>query len=75
MSCSVVAERAALHSAPSSRSFRDTSPVESPDSNSDIGLIRMRRTLPAPVWRVASSAGWAEPARMKSPRSAVASQA
>ena len=45
----------------------DISPVECPDSNSDIGRIRSRVTRPAPVCRVVSSGGTAEPVRMKRP--------
>ena len=45
----------------------DISPVECPDSNSDIGRIRSRVTRPAPVCRVVLSGGTAEPVRMKRP--------
>ena len=53
---------------PSSRPRREMAPVEWPLSKSDIGRIRSRVKRPAPVWRVTSSAGTAEPVRMNCPR-------
>ena len=41
--------------------------MERPVSKSDIGRIRNRVSRPAPVWRVMSSAGTAEPVRMNWP--------
>ena len=42
----------------------DLARLERPSSESDIGRNRRRLILPAPVWRVASSGGTAEPVRM-----------
>ena len=53
--------------APRSMAPRDISPVECPDSKSDIGRIESRDIRPAPVCRVVSSGGTAEPVRMKRP--------
>ena len=53
--------------APRSMAPRDISPVECPDSKSDIGRIESRDIRPAPVCRVVSPGGTAEPVRMKRP--------
>ena len=63
----VVRLRCAGTGSPRNMIPRDISPVECPDSKSDIGRIQIRDTRPVPVCRVVSSGGTAEPVRMKRP--------
>jgi hypothetical protein len=52
-----------------------TSPLESPDSQSDMGRIRTRATRPAPECSVMSSGGFCEPVSRKCPNPPRRSQA
>ena len=52
---------------PASSPARDIPPLEWPLSNSDMGRIRSRVKRPAPVCRVMSSDGTADPVRMNCP--------
>ena len=52
---------------PRSRSRREIAPLDSSSSESVIERRRSRGMRPAPVWRLMSSAGTAEPVRMKRP--------
>ena len=65
----------AAHSSPSSSPPSETAPVESPDSNRDIGRIRNLATRPAPLWSVRTRAGSTEPVRMNWPLLALSSHA
>ena len=61
--------------APSRICARDNCPLLCRSSNSDMGRMRSRKKRPAPVWRVASSSGTADPVSMKWPLPGSASTA